>query len=138
MKLTEMLQLAGLLHLGLVWAGATMPRTVKLNEHLKPLPPFVRRLFWVYYSFIGLSLVSFGTLTFLFAGEMAAGEPLARALCVFLALFWTVRLVAAAFVFDVRPYLTNWLYRLGYQATNLVFVYLLGIYVWAAWKGGAS
>jgi len=137
MKLTTLLQFAGLMHVGLAWAGATMPRTVKLGEHLKPLPQFIRRLFWVYYTFIAMLLVSFGTLTFLFAREMAAGQPVARGLCVLLAVFWTVRLVVAAFVFDVRPYLTNWFYRIGYQATNLVFVYLVAVYVWTAWKGGA-
>ena len=137
MKLTALLQIAGLLHLGLVWAGATMPRTVKLSEHLKPLPPFIRQLFWVYYSFIGLLLISFGTLTFVFAKSMSAGEPMARAVCILLAGFWTVRLIAAAFVFDVRPYLTSRFYRIGYQVTNLVFVYLVAIYVIAAWKGGA-
>ena len=42
--------------------------------------------------------------------------------------FWSVRLVAAGFIFDVRPYLTNWLYRLGYQATNCVFIYLVFVY----------
>ena len=136
MNLTTLLQLAGILHAGLVWAGATMPRTVRLAEHLKPLPPFIRRLVWVYYTFIGLLLISFGTLTFVFAREMAAGEPVARGLCILLAGFWTVRLVVATFVFDVRPYLTNWFYRIGYQVTNAVFVFLVLIYAWAAWKGG--
>lgn len=137
MKLTNLLQVAGLMHVGLVWAGATMPRTVKLSEHLKPLPLFIRRLFWVYYVFIGLVLISFGTLTFLFAKQMAAGEPVARALCILMAVFWTMRLITALFVFDVRPYLTNTLYRIGYQATNLVFAFLMAIYIWAAWNGGA-
>ena len=136
MKLTSLLQIAGLLHIGLVWAGATMPRTVGLTGHLKPLPEFIRRLFWVYYAFIGFLLISFGTLTLLFANEMAGGQPLARALCILLAAFWTIRLVAAAFVFDVRPYLTNGRYRIGYQATNAVFIYLVAIYAVAAWKGG--
>lgn len=138
MKLTTLLQIAGLMHIGLVWAGATMPRTVKLAEHLKPLPQFIRNLVWVYYGFIALILVSFGTLTFLFANEIAAGQPVARGLCILMATFWTLRLIVAAFFFDVRPYLTNWFYRAGYQATNLVFVYLVAIYLWAAWKGGAA
>jgi FtsH-binding integral membrane protein len=137
MKLTTLLQLAGLMHVGLVWAGMTMPRTVGLAGHLKPLPPFIRNLVWVYYAFIGLILISFGILTFIFADEIAAGEPVARALCILMAVFWTMRLVAALFVFDVRPYLTNWFYRAGYQATNVAFAYLVGIYIWAAWKGGA-
>src|SRR5882672_3343964 len=102
MKLVTLLQIAGALHLGLLCAGATMPRAIHLGAHLAILPPFVRRLVWVYYGYIASMLVAFGLMTFTFAGPMAAGEPLARALCVFLTLFWTARLAIAAFVFDVR------------------------------------
>jgi hypothetical protein len=124
------------MHLGLICAGALMPRAVNLKNNLAALPPFIRRLFWVYYTFIALCLASFGLMTFTLAGTLAAGGILARALCVFLALFWTVRLVAATFVFDVRPYLTNYFWRLGYHATNIVFIYLPLVYAWVAWKGG--
>jgi|GEM_PF-86320 Uncharacterized conserved protein (COG2071). len=134
MKLTTLLQFAGLLHIGLVWAGATMPRTVRLAEHLKPLPEFIRRLVWVYYVFVGLTLIGFGALTFLFAPQIAAGEPLAMALCCIMALFWTIRFAVALFVFDVRPYLTNGLYRIGYHATNLVFAFLVALYGWVVWR----
>jgi len=137
-NLTEFLRLAGVLHLGLLCAGALMPKAVNLRMHLATLPPFIRRLFWVYYTFIGLSLVSFGLITVVFAETLAAGGGLARALCAFLAVFWTIRLGAATFVFDVRPYLTNGLWRLGYRATNVVFAYLPVVYAWAALKGGAK
>ena len=134
--LTFLLQIAGVLHLGLLCAGATMPKAVNLRAHLATLPPFIRRLFWVYYSFIALCLVSFGLITVTLAGTLAAGGNLARALCAFLAAFWTIRLIAATFVFDVRPYLTSNLWRLGYHATNIVFIYLPVVYALAAWKGG--
>ncbi len=134
--LTWLLQIAGVLHLGLLCAGLLMPRVVKLREHLASLPTFIRRLFWVYYAFIGLCLVSFGCLTFAFAGTLAQGGVLARAVCLFLATFWTLRLFAASFVFDLRPYLTNGYRWLGYQATNLVFAYLPLVYLLVAWKGG--
>ena len=123
-NLTLCLQLAGVMHLGLIAAGATMPRVVNLRSNLASLPPFVRRLFWIYYTFIGLCLVSFGLITFIFAGTLAEGGGLAKALCAFLAAFWFIRLIAAAFVFDVRPYLTNQALRLGYYATNVVFTLL--------------
>lgn len=137
-NLTLLLQIAGVLHLGLICAGALMPRVVNLRTHLAILPTFIRKLFWVYYTFIGLCLVSFGLITVAFADALASGGGLARAVCVFLAVFWMVRLVAATFIFDVRPYLTNALWRVGYQATNVVFIYLPVIYGWAAWKGGAQ
>ena len=132
MKLNTLLQLAGALHLGLVWAGATVPGTVNLRGHLAALPSLVRRLFWVYFSFIGLTLLGFGLITFFFAQALADGSPLSRALCGFLAVFWTLRLIIAAFVFDVRPYLTTSFYRLGYHATTAVFTYLAAIYACAA------
>jgi len=137
MKLPLLLQIAGLLHLGLLCAGALMPRTVKLREHLETLPQFIRRLFFVYFAFIALLLASFGLITFFYADALASGTPLARALCLFLLVFGTARLGVAAFVFDVRPYLTSWIYRIGYHATNLSFVYLVAVYGLALWKGGA-
>jgi len=51
--LTLLLQFAGLLHLGLLSAGLLMPGVVELPTHLAGLPEFIRRLFWVYYAFIG-------------------------------------------------------------------------------------
>lgn len=136
LNLTLALEIAGLMHLGLICAGALMPGIVGMRSHLAALPPFIRRLFWVYYLFIGLCLASFGTITLALAPTLAAGGALARALCVFLAAFWTLRLVAATFVFDLGPYLTNAYRRIGYQAMNIVFVYLPIVYTWAAWKGG--
>src|SRR5262245_62010554 len=117
MKLTLALQFAGLLHLGLIAAGLLMPRAVNLQTNLTSLPSFIRRLFWVYYTFIGLSLLSFGALSFFLADALASGTILARAVCGFLAAFWTIRLFAAAFVFDVKPYLTSNLWKTGYYAT---------------------
>ena len=134
--LTLLLQLAGLLHLGLLWAGLMMPAVVNLRAHLTPLPTFIRRLFWVYYAFIGLCLVCFGCLTFTLAGTLAAGGVLARALCLFFTAFWTLRLIAATFIFDLSPYLTSHYRRVGYHAINLVFIYLPVVYLLAALKGG--
>ena len=131
-NLTLLLQIAGVLHLGLMCAGLLMPRVVRMRAHLAPLPPFIRQLFWVYYSFIALCLAGFSVITIVFAGTLAAGGPLARALCVFFAMFWTLRLIAGTFVFDMRPYLTNGYRRLGYHAINIVFAYLPIVYVLAA------
>ena len=130
--LTLLLQIAGVLHLGLMCAGLLMPRVVGMRGHLAALPPFIRQLFWVYYSFIALCLVSFSIITIVFAGTLASGGNLARALCAFFALFWTLRLIAATFVFDMRPYLTSRHRRIGYHAVNIVFAYLPVVYLLAA------
>ena len=113
-----------------------MSRAGFVHEHTRSLPKFIRQLFWVYYTFIGLCLVSFGLGTFFLADELAAGLPLARAACGFLAMFWTVRSIAGTFVFALRPYLTSTWRRVGLHASNLVFTALPFIYGWAALKGG--
>ena len=136
MKLITLLQIAGLLHVGLLCAGAMMPRVVGLNRHLAGLPPFVRNLMWVYYGFIGMSLACFGALSLFLAETLASGEPLARAVCAFLAAFWTARFLVAVFVFDMRPYLTDRWRKVGYHTINVVFALLPVVYAWAAWKGG--
>ena len=135
MNPTLILKLSALTYLGLIAAGILMPCIIGLRQHLSTLPTFVRQLFWVYYSFIGLSLVCFGLGTFLFADELAAGTPLARAVCGFLALFWTIRFVAGTFVFDLRPYLTNRWRRAGLAAANFIFTILPIVYGWIALKG---
>jgi hypothetical protein len=136
MNTTLLLKLTALTYLGLIAAGLLMPGIVGLRQHISTLPKFIRQLFWVYYAFIGLSLICFGLGTFFLADELAAGTPLARAVCGFLALFWSVRFVAGTFVFDLRPYLTNRWRSAGLTAANVVFACLPVVYGWMALKGG--
>ncbi|HTI71501.1 MAG TPA: hypothetical protein VMF06_16125 [Candidatus Limnocylindria bacterium] len=135
MNATLVLKLTSFTYLGIIAAGLLMPRVVGLRGHLGTLPGFVRRLFWVYYMFIGLCLVSFGLGTFFLADQLASGTPLARAMCGFLALFWMLRFVVGTFVFDLRPYLTNRWRHLGLAAANLVFAFLPIVYIWVAVRG---
>jgi hypothetical protein len=133
--LAVLLKLAALLHGSLICAGAAMPRAVNLREHLRALPPFIQRLYWVYYGFIGLIIVSFGLLTWFYAEPMADGAPVARALSLLMAVFWLARLLVAAFVFDLRPYLLSLRHHVGYHTLNVVFAYLTVVYLWAVVKG---
>ena len=133
-----LLKLAALTHVGLIAAGLLMPRVVGLHEHLRSLPDFLRKLFWVYYGFIGLCLTAFGAGTFAFAEELASGTPLARAVCAFLAIFWSARFAVGMFVFDLSPYLTNGWRRAGLRAANVVFTGLPILYGWLALNGGNS
>jgi len=133
-----LLKLASFTYLGLLTAGLLMPGVVSIRHHTSALPPFIRQLFWVYYAFIGLCLVSFGLGTFLLADHLAAGTPLARAVCGFLAVFWSVRFIVATFVFDLKPYLTSPWRRAGLAAANLVFTGLPIVYGWVAITGGTK
>ena len=135
-KLELLLRLAGMLHFAILLASALTPHALDWRKSLASLHPFLRRLFWVYGAFIVLVIVNFGVLTLVHADAMAAGLPVARALCSFIAVFWLARLGVQLFVFDARPFLTNWFYKLGYHGLTVVFIYFVFVYGWAALTSG--
>lgn len=126
------LLLGGLLHFAILIASALTPRVLDWQTNLATLPPFLRRLFWVYGCFIVLVIISFGVLTLLHANELASGAALPRSVCAMIALFWMARLAVQFFVFDARPFLTTALLRLGYHGLTLLFTALVVIYGCAA------
>ncbi len=130
--LTYFLYLGGITHFGILAASALAPRALEWNHHLRELPRLLRQMFWVYGIFIVLMIVCFGILTFLHTPAMVSGDPVARSLCGLIALFWAVRLVVQLFVFDAGPFLTRPLYRYGYRALTLAFIFLTGVYGAAA------
>lgn len=132
MNVEILLKLAALTYGGLIAAGLLMPKVTGLWTDAKKMSPFAQGLFRTYYLFIGLCLVSFGMGSWFYAAELASGTPLARAVCGFLTLFWLVRLVAAIWILDVRPYLVSGWHRTGYHATNVVFGILPFLYAWIA------
>ena len=134
MNLETYLKIAGLLHFGVLIGSACVPRGLNWRENLAALHPFLRQLFWVYGLFIVLVIISFGTLTSMHSGAMVAGVPVARSPCAFIAVFWLARLVVQLFVFDARPFLTNWFYKIGYQGLTIVFTYFVAVYGYAALK----
>jgi hypothetical protein len=127
-----LLQFAAVLQLLILIASASTPRVLNWRTNLAALHPFLRNLFWVYGAFIVMVIVAFATLTFLHAEAMTAQEPVARSLCVFIAIFWGARLVVQFAIFDPRPFLTNWLYRFGYHALTVAFAFLIFVYGKAA------
>jgi hypothetical protein len=122
----------GLLHFVILIASALTPRVLDWRANLAALHPFLRRLFWVYGSFIVLVIVSFGVLTLFHADELASGAPLARSICAVIAIFWLARLAVQFFVFDAKPFLTTTFLRMGYHGLTLLFAALVLIYSCAA------
>ena len=124
--------LGGLVHFGILIASALTPGVLEWRRHLAALPALLRQLFWVYGSFIVLVIISFGTISLAQPDALASGEPLARAMCAMIAIFWSARLAVQWFVFDATPFLTNAALKLGYHALTLAFIALALIYGCAA------
>ena len=128
----NLLLIAAALQLAILIASALVPHALNWRENLAGLHPFLRSLFWVYGSFIVFIIIGFSVLTFTNAGAMADGDPVARSVCLFIALFWAVRLFVQFAIFDPRPFLTNWIYKAGYHALTIAFAGLVTIYTAAA------
>ena len=128
----SLLLVGGLLHFVILIASALTPRVLDWRRNLAALDPFLRRLFWVYGSFIVLVIVSFGIVTLFHADELASGAPLPRSVCGIIAIFWLARLAVQFFVFDAKPFLTTTFLRLGYHGLTLLFIGLVLIYGCAA------
>lgn len=131
-SLVHWLMLAGIGHFLLLTASALAPVVLDWRGHLRALPPMLRRLFWVYGAFIVLTIVGIGAMTLRHAPEMACGDPVARSLAAFAAVFWGLRLLVQWFVFDLRPYLTRRWLKLGYHTLTAAFVFFTLVYGWAA------
>ncbi len=127
-----LLQFAAALQLLILIASALTPRVLDWRTNLAGLRPFLRKLFWVYGGFIVIAIIAFATLTFFHADAMAAREPVARSLCVFVAIFWGARLFVQFAIFDPQPFLTNWFYKLGYHGLTIIFAFLVFVYGKAA------
>ncbi len=126
------LLVGGLLHFAVLFASTLAPRVLNWRTNLATLPPFLRRLFWVYGGFIVLVIISFGGLSLLHAEELASGAALSRSVCAMIALFWLARLGVQFFVFVARPFLTTPFLRVGYHGLTLLFATLVFIYGTAA------
>ena len=127
-----LLQLAAAVQLLILIASASTPRALDWRKNLAVLHPFLRKLFWVYGVFVVMVIIAFAALTFRHADAMAAREPVARSLCLFIAIFWGARLLVQFAIFDARPFLTNWFYKTGFHALTIIFAFLTFVYGKAA------
>jgi len=126
------LLLCGATHFCILFASALTPKVMGWKKELSVLPRLLQQLFWVYGSFIVLSIVAIGVLTLLHANAMAEGDSVARSVAAFAAVFWGARLMVQFFVFDARPYLTNGWLKLGYNMLTVAFIFLVLTYSTAA------
>jgi len=134
MDLATFIFVCGILHFGTLLASAAVPKVLDWKDELRKLDGLTRQLIWVHGVFIVLTIIGFGMLTILFSDELAAGTPLARGVCGFIAFFWAARLFVQFLVFDAKPFLKSMFLKVGYHGLTLVFSYQTVIMFWAAIK----
>jgi len=130
--LETLLVLAGLLHLAITSAGLVMTLVLDWRRNLTPLCALTRHIIWTHGAFVLLTIVAFGVVSLTFPASLVSGEPLARAVCGFIAAFWAFRLFIGFFLFDATPHLTKTSLKLGYHGLTVVFTFFVLCYGAAA------
>lgn len=129
--LPTLITLAGIGQFSVLIASALVPIRLKWKEELNVLPRLHRQLYWIYGGYVVLAIVSFAILSVLNARELAGGSLLARSICVYIAVFWGIRLGLQT-VLDVRAHLVRWWLRLGYHTLTVLFACFMLIFAYAA------
>jgi hypothetical protein len=128
--LTRLIFVAGIGQLSVLIASGLVPFQLNWREELKCLSRLHRQMYWVYGGYVVLSIVAFAALSIFNSRELASGSGLARGFCVYVAVFWGIRVVLQA-VFDVKEHLASWWLKAGYFVLTLMFAGFTVIYAWA-------
>ena len=134
-QLQTVIMISGVLHLGTLLGSAQVPKELKFREELPKLNPLLQHWIMVAGGYVVLNIVGFGLLSLILPGQLASGDPLARAVCGFICVFWAIRLIIQLFIFDAKPYLRNWLLWVGYHGLTVVFAWQTIVYGYAAIAG---
>jgi alginate O-acetyltransferase complex protein AlgI len=87
-------------HLLVLVASVQVPGRLGWKQDIRKLMRFNQKVFWVYGFYILLCIVSFAALTWRLHDAFLAGDPAARYIAGFIALFWTVRVLIDFFWYD--------------------------------------
>ena len=132
MRLETLIFISGILHLGTLLGSAQVPKELDFKNELPKVAPLLRHWILTAGLYIVMNLIAFGVISLCLSETLASGTPLARALCGYIAIFWSVRLVIQFFVFDAKPYLRNWFLTIGYHGLTVVFSWHVLVFGYAA------
>ena len=109
-------------------ASFQAPVRLGWKDDIPKLTRFNQKVFWVYAFYILLCIVSFAVLTWRLHDSFLAGEPVARSLAAFIAIFWTVRVLVDVFWYDHRDWPGGNSMVAGHAMITSLFSTLAGIY----------
>lgn len=123
-----LLVLAGLGQLALAAGSLAIPRVLGWREDTAQLRPLTRQVFWTYAGYIWAANVAFGLLSALAPELLLGTTPLSRAVCAYIALYWTVRVALQFLYFDRSDAPSGPVFRVAEVAMVGLFTYLSLVY----------
>jgi len=129
------LWLAGAASFCVLGAGAQVPQRFGWKLELSRLSPINRKLMWVYYGFIGTTIVAFGVLTLVFHDDMLRGDRVALGLAAFMGIWWMARVTVDGFVFRHSDWPRGRQFLVGHVLLTTTFVAMAAVYLGlVAWR----
>lgn len=125
-----LLKLAGYFQMALCAGSLFIPHLLNWREELKPVHKIIRQMFWVYAAYILSFNFSFGLISVIGAEELVSKNFLARAITIFIFLYWLARLMIQFFILDTDQAPKGFIYSAGKVALTLLFIFLTAIYGW--------
>jgi hypothetical protein len=129
-SIESFLKLAGLLQIVLSLGSLAIPRILKWKIELRKVPKLMSQMFWTYAAYILVINLSFGLISLFGVQEMMAKTFLAKALSVFIFLYWFARVLIQFFYFDTKSAPKGTIYKLGEIGLITIFIFLAVVYCW--------
>jgi hypothetical protein len=129
--LPTVITIAGCAQLSVLIGAALVPFRLNWRTDLQVLNRLQRQMYWVYAGFAVMSIIALGVISIVNAHELAAGSLLARSICVYIAIFWGVRL-ALQTQLDAKPHLVTWWLTGGYYMLSVFFLTFTAVFAFAA------
>jgi hypothetical protein len=123
-----LLILAGLGQLVLVAGSLFIPRVLRWREETAKLRLLTRQVFWTYAGYIWATNAAFGLLSALAPDWLLDDAPIAQAVRVYMALYWTARVVIQFVYFDRADTPQGRVFMLTEVALVGLFIYLALVY----------
>lgn len=121
-------------HLLILIASFQAPVRLGWKADIAKLARFNQKIFWVYGCYILLCIVSFAAATWGLHDEFLAGEPAARCVAGFIAVFWTIRVLVDIFWYDHRDWPQGNALVSGHALVTSLFCTLATVYWFAAFQ----
>jgi len=118
-------------HLAVLAGGLQAPARLGWKQDLPKLSRFNQKIFWLYGFYIVLCIVSFAGLTWRLHDSFLAGDTAARYLAGFIAVFWTIRVLADVVWYDHRDWPPGNALVAGHATLTTLFAALATVY-WLA------
>jgi hypothetical protein len=120
----RLIWVAGAIQAGIVLVNGILPGRLRVRENMRPVPTFIRQIFYVHWVYIVLIVGLFSALCFGFAHDLTASR-LGRFLSAFMGAFWLLRAMLQWFYYDREIRRANrWLdavYLAGLITLSLIF-----------------